>query len=63
MQKNNIKFLDFTKYVEEQKLYKTIFRYDSELSSKNLDFLPIKKRHPNKHGYQELITFVVDNLK
>ena len=60
LEKNKIKFLDFTNYVKEKKLYEDIYRFDREILE-NINFYPIKKRHFNRRGYQELIAFILKN--
>ena len=57
MSENNIKFLDFTKYVYEKRLYEKIYRFKNEKK-----IFPIKKRHFNKEGYEELIAFILKNI-
>ena len=62
LEKNKIRFLDFTNYIKEKKLYKDIYRFDKEILE-NIDFYPIKKRHFNKQGYQELVKFILKNIE
>ena len=62
LKENNIKFLDFTNHVKEKKLYKDIYRFDKEILEK-INFHPIKKRHFNKQGYQELVKFILKNIE
>lgn len=62
LEKNKIRFLDFTNYIKEKKLYKDIYRFDKEILE-NINFYPIKKRHFNKEGYQELVKFILKNIE
>lgn len=61
LKKNEIKFLDFTKYIKDNKLYVNIYKFDEEILN-NRNYFPIKKRHFNQKGYQELIKFIINNI-